>query len=166
MQRKKRRDHRARPASVCCSQEKPEKKQRVRCMNHCVHEQMPTSNRAEELAVDHMCNPCEWMPIARVKSGKRPGESAEGNTAIHHWVPLDIRNVIDHDEAMPYQLLVDPKRHYRQTEQDDKVGSLKCHGSACVSLAIARNTGSPVGCAKPGSLSLLRRPFIHAVCET
>jgi len=131
-------------------------------MNHCVHEQMETCDRAEELAIDHMCDPCEWMPIARVKSGKRPGESTERNTAIHHWVPLDIRNVIDHDEAMPYQLRVDPKRYYRQTEQDEKVGSLEC----CNVANLERFPGSSAGCGKADGLSLLRRPFNHAVCET
>ena len=51
---------------------------------------------------------------------------AERNTAIHHWIFLDIRGVIERDEAMPYQLRIDPKRYYRQTEQDEKVGSLEC----------------------------------------
>src|SRR5213593_2680593 len=131
---------------------------------------MATCNHAEELAIDHMCNPCEWMPIARVKSGKRPGESTERNTAIHHWVPLDIRNVIDHDEAMPYQLRVDPKRHYRQTEQDEKVGSLECcHVADLESSLLAKTFGvriSSVGRGKADNFSLLRCPFGHAVCET
>ena len=87
-------------------------------MNQCVNEQMATRKRAEELAIDHMCDPRQWMPVRLVKSGKRPGESPERNTAIHHWVLLDIRKVIDSDEAMPYQLRIDPKRYDRQTEQD------------------------------------------------
>src|SRR5258708_1773486 len=81
---------------------------------------MATCDRAEELAIDHMCDPRKWMPVPRVKSGKRPGEPLERHTAIHHWVLLDIRKVIDRDEATPYQLRIDPKRHYRQTEQDEK----------------------------------------------
>ena len=123
---------------MCCSQEKPEDKQRVCRMNQCVNEQMATCKHAEELAIDHMCDPCEWMPVPRVKSGKRPGESRERNTAIHHWIFLDIRKVIDSDEAMPYQLRIDPKRYYRQTEQDEQVGSLECCSSACVSSATGR----------------------------
>ncbi len=27
---------------------------------------------------------------------------------------------------MPYQLRIDPKRYYRQTEQDEEIGSLEC----------------------------------------
>src|SRR4030095_7134578 len=126
VQRKKRRDQRTRPAGVCCSQQKPEEKQGVCRMNQCVNEQMATRKHAEELAIEHMCDPCEWMPVTRVKGGKRPGESPECNTAIHHWIVLDIRGVIERDEVMPYQLRIDPKRYYRQTEQDENVGSLQC----------------------------------------
>src|SRR5882724_4750560 len=110
---------------MCCSQQKPEEKQSVCRMNQCVNEQMATRKHAEELAIDHMCDPSEWMPIPRVKGAKRPGESRERNTAIHHWIFLDIRRVIEGDEAMPYQLRIDPKRDRRQTEQDEKVGSFE-----------------------------------------
>ena len=61
------------------------------------------------------------MPICRVKGGERPGESRERNTAIHHWIFLDICGVIESDEPMPDYLRVNPKRHYRETEQDDEI---------------------------------------------
>src|SRR6476646_9812865 len=123
MQRKKRRDQRARPAGVRCSQQKPEEKQRVCRMNQRVNQEMATRNHAEELAIDHMCDPCEWMPVPRVKSGKRPAESRERDAAVHHRVLLDIPIVIESDEVMPYQLRIDPKRYYRQTEHDEEIGS-------------------------------------------
>src|SRR5438309_953064 len=107
-------------------------------MNQCVNEQMSTRKRAEELAVDHMCDPCEWMPVPCVKSRKRPCDSPERNTAIHHWVIFDIRKVIQSDEVMTDHLRIDPERHYRQTEQDEKVGSLERYSSACVSSATGR----------------------------
>ena len=129
-------------------------------MNQCVNEQMATRNHAEELAIDHMCDPCEWMPVSLVKSGKRPGESPERNTAIYYWVPLDIRKVINSDEAMPDYLRVDPERHYRQTEQDEEVGSLECGNLADLESSLL------AGCGKADGLSLLRRPFNHAVCES
>src|SRR5439155_24325840 len=114
-----------------------------------------------------MCDPREWMPVSLVKSGKRPRESAERNTAIHYWVPLDIRKVIGNDEAVPDHLRINPKRHYRQTKQDEEVGSLECCSSACVSLAFARTEKgifSPAFGYRP-VFSLLRSPFSHAVCE-
>jgi len=137
-------------------------------MNQCVNEQMGTRNHAEELAIDHMCNPCKWMPVPRVKGGKRPGESRERNTAIHHWILLDIHGVIERGEVMPDHLRIDPKRYYRQTEQDQKVGSLECCSSACVALAFARAENGIFlpGCGVAPVFSLLRRPFSHAVCET
>src|SRR6266516_713953 len=162
MKRKKRRNQCTRPSGVGCSQQKPEDKQRVCRMNQCANEQMATCNHAEELAIDHMCNPCKWMPVPRVKSGKRPGQSRERNTAIHHWVLLDIRRIIESDEPMPDYLRVDPKRYYRQTEQDEKIGSLEC----CTVAYLERFRGSSVRSRERDSFSLLRRTFSHAVCET
>ena len=117
-----------------------------------------------------MCDPCEWMPVPRVKSGKRPGESRERNTAIHHWIFLDIRGVIESDEAMPYQLRINPKCYYRQTEHDEEIGSLECRNVADLESSLLAKTfgvrSSFVGSGKADSFSLLRGPFSHAVCET
>jgi len=63
---------------------------------------------------------------------------------------------------MPDYLRVDPERHYRQTEQDEEVGSLECGNLA----DLESFPGLPAGCGKADGLSLLRRPFNHAVCET
>ena len=65
------------------------------------------------------------MPICRMKCGERPSESRERNTAIHHWIFPDICGVIESDELMPDYLRVNPKRHHRETEQDDEIGSLQ-----------------------------------------
>ena len=97
------------------------------------------------------------MPVPCVKGGKRPGESRERNTVIHHWIVLDIRRVIESYEAMPDYLRIDPKRYYRHTEQDQKVGSLECNAADLESFR-----GSSVGCGKAASFSLLRGPFSHA----
>src|SRR6266480_226132 len=121
-------------------------------MNQCVNEQMATRKRAEELAIDHMCDPCEWMPVPRVKSRKRPCEAPERNTAIHHWVLLDIRKVIQSDKVMPDHLRIDPERHYRQSEQDENVGSLQyCSVADLESSLLAKTFGvrsSLFGCGR------------------
>src|SRR6476646_365809 len=119
-------------------------------MNQRVNEQMATRKHAKELAIDHMCDPCEWMPVPRIKSRKRPAESRERNTAIHHWIFLDIRRVIERDEAMPYQLRINPKCYYRQTEQDEKIGSLECCNMADLESSLLAKTfgvrSSILGC--------------------
>src|SRR4029077_9849905 len=141
-------------------------------MNQCVNEQMATCKHTEEMAIDHMCDPREWMPVSGVKSRERPGESIKRHAAIHHGVFRDIRRVIEIDEAMPDHLRINPKCYYRQTEQDEKIASLECCNVAdlessprdeSVRLAVFRS--SSVGCGKAASFSLLRHPFIHAVCE-
>src|SRR5262249_40142008 len=110
------------------------------------------------------------MPVSRMKSGKRPGESRQRNTAIHHWVLLDIRKVIQSDEVMPDHLRVDPKRHYRQTEQNEEIRSPECFNLCGLESFLLVNTfgvrGSSLGFGKPDNFSLLRRPFSHAVRET
>src|SRR5262245_41665048 len=138
---------------------------------------MATGNHAKELAIDHVRNPCEWMPVPRVKSVKRPGESREGNTPIHQWIFLDVPRVIQSDETMPDHLRVDPKRYYRQTEHDDEIGSLEYCSSACVSSATGRTRRGELafaraengiflpGCGDTPVCAFLRGPFSHAVCE-
>src|ERR1051326_5317552 len=96
---------------------------------------MAPGKRTEELAIDHVRNPCEWMPVSRMKSGKRPADSRERNTTIHHWILLDIRKVIQSNEVVPDHLRVNPKRHYRQAEQHENVRSLERCSSACISSA-------------------------------
>ena len=88
-------------------------------MNQCINKQMATRKHTEDLTIDHMCDPSEWMPVCLVKSGKRPAESRERDTAIYHGVVLDIPPVIESEEAMPDHLRINPKRHCRQTEQDE-----------------------------------------------
>ena len=58
---------------------------------------------------------------------------------------------------MPDHLRINPKRHYRQTEQDEEIGSPEC-------CSVPQGRGaSPIGCGKATSFSLLRCPFGHAV---
>src|SRR5438552_9758174 len=139
-------------------------------MKQCVNEQMATGEHAEEPAVDHMCNPREWMPISVIKSRECPRESIERHAAIHHGVFRDIRRVIEIDEAMPDHLRVNPKCYYRQTKQDEKIASLECCNVADLECSLLAKTfrvrSSSVGCGKADSFCLVRRPFIHAVCET
>src|SRR4029077_3789215 len=99
------------------------------------------------------------MPVCRMKSRQRPGESRERNTASHHWIFLDICGVIKGDELMPDHLRIKRKRHYCQTRQDEKIGSPECwkvaepRGAACVRCNSARG------------FSFSRRLFGHALCE-
>ena len=120
-------------------------------MNQRINQQVATCLHAEKLAIDHMCDPREWMPVPSVKSGERPGQSAERNAAIHHGVFCDIPKLIEIGEAMPDHLRINPKRHYRQTEQDEKVGSLE----GCNVADLETFRGWSVGCGNADSFSLL-----------
>ena len=124
-------------------------------MNERVDQQMTTRVYPKELAIDHVRNPGERMPICGVKGGERPGESRERKAAIHHWIFLDICRVIERDEVMPDYLRVDPKRRYRETEQDGEIGSLQ-------SCSVAkRDDASSLRRSNNSSFSLSRCSFGH-----
>ena len=82
---------------------------------------MATCVHAEQLAIDHMCDPREGIPVSRIKRGERPSDSCEGNTAIHHWVVLDKCFVIERDELMPHHLRINRQRHACKTEKDEEI---------------------------------------------
>src|SRR6266702_224916 len=128
-------------------------------MNQLVDQQMSSCVHAKELAIDHVRNPRERMPVRRIPRGERPDESRAGKTPIHHWIFLDIRGVIESDELMPDHLRVNSKRHYRQTEQDEKIRS-----PASCNLA-KRHSGASARRSEARSFSRSRCSFGHALCE-
>jgi hypothetical protein len=90
-----------------------------------------------------------------MKRGERPSEARERNTAIHVWIFPDICGVIESDELMPDYLRVNPKRHHRETQQDQEIGSLQ-------SYSVARRDGSSSFRRRTkSSFSLSRCSFRH-----
>ena len=63
------------------------------------------------------------MPVCGVKRSERPSESRPSNTAIHHWILLDIRRVIESDEVMPDHLRINRKRHDCQSSGNRDFGA-------------------------------------------
>ena len=116
-------------------------------MNQRINQQVATCFHAEKLAIDHMCDPREWMPVPSVKSGERPGQSAERNAAIHHGVFCDIPKLIEIGEAMPDYLQINAKCGDRQTGGDEP--------ECCNATDIEGFWGSSVACGKADSFSLL-----------
>ena len=94
-------------------------------MNYGVNEQMSACVHAEELAVDHMRDPRERMPVSRVERGESPSEPRERNTVIHHWVFPDVRGVIERDELMPDHLYINSECNCPQSQQDEEIWSLQ-----------------------------------------
>ena len=106
MQGEERRDDRASPPGSGDSFEKQEKKQGVRNMNERVHEQMPTGIETKELAVEHMREPGERMPVRGVKSSESPGNPFQRQAAADHGIVPDVKIVIQADELMTDHLAV------------------------------------------------------------
>src|ERR1043166_3583783 len=69
------------------------------------------------------------MPVRRIKGGERPDESRAGNTAIHHWIFLDICRVIQSDELMPDHLHINRRRHPCQSKQNEEIRPPECRST-------------------------------------
>src|SRR5205814_8162533 len=108
-------------------------------MNQRVDQQMTACVHAKELAINHVRNPSERMPVCRMKRSERPGESPERNTAMYDWIFVDIRGVIESDELMSDHLRANRERHYGQNGQAEEIGSSEC----C--KAVARAAASALG---------------------
>ena len=156
MQRKKRCDQCARPSGSSRAKKKPKQQQRVCHMNYGVNEQMGACVHAEELAVDHMRDPRERMPVCRVERGERPSEPRERNTAIHHRIFPDVRGVIERDELMTDHLCINSECNRRQSEQDEEIRSLQSSSVA------ERGDTSFVPRSNKSSFSLSRSLFGHS----
>jgi hypothetical protein len=130
-------------------------------MNQRVDQQVAACVRAKKLAIDHVRNPSERMPVRRIKRGERPDESRAGNTAIHHWIFLDIRGVIESDELMPDHLRINRKRHYCQSTGDEEI-----HSTERCTLTIAGCGRSFASDANATLLSFSHSVFGHSVKET
>src|SRR5881396_132618 len=99
------------------------------------------------------------MPVRRMKRGERPSKPGERNTAINHWIFLDICWVIESDELMPNHLRINRECNYGQTERDEEIGSPEC-------CSVAEHDTSSVRHSNATNFSLSRCSFSHAVCET
>src|SRR5436309_11038500 len=101
------------------------------------------------------------MPVRRIKCSERPGESCQRNAAIHHWIFLDIRGVIQSDELMPDHLRINRERHDRQSTGDEEIHSTE--QCTCTIAGCGRSFASD---ANATLLSFTHSVFGHSVKET
>ncbi len=90
-------------------------------MDERVHEQVRAGVQPEELAVNHMRQPGERMPVGGVKGGEGPGNPFQRQAADDHRVVPDVEIVIEVDELMTDHLRVDRESGDRQRERNPEV---------------------------------------------
>ena len=76
-----------------------------------IDQQMPTRIQAKDLAVEHVGNPCERMPVGGVKCRECPRDSGQRQAAVHNRVLADIPVVIQDDELVVHHLGVHGENH-------------------------------------------------------
>ena len=75
-------------------------------MDHRVHEQMPACVQTKDLAVNHMREPSEGMPVCGMKRRERPCYSFQRQAADDHRVIPDVDVVVEADKLMTDHLAV------------------------------------------------------------
>src|SRR5262249_699022 len=72
---------------------------RVERVERDVHRVVSARLEAEELDVDHVTDPRERMPVRLVVPGQRPANVLESEPGRHVRIALDVRGVVEADEA-------------------------------------------------------------------
>ena len=78
-----------------------------------IAEMVPPRPQAVELAVEHVGEPGERMPVGGVRGGEGPGDAVGGQAARDMRVLVDVVAVVEVDEAVPEGLAKD-HRHRQQ----------------------------------------------------
>ena len=71
---------------------------------------------AEQLDIQHVRQPTQWMPIRLVKGRERPAKSFYGEAALHHGVVPDVAGIVETDEVVLKDRRVDRGRHRDEAE--------------------------------------------------
>ena len=65
-----------------------------------IHQVMPPGIKAKNMAVEHMGNPRQRMPVAGIPAGKCPGHPGPGQTGNDMEIIGDVLGIIKVDELV------------------------------------------------------------------
>jgi len=115
MQRKQGGHQRAAPERARHAPQQPEQQERIGNMQAHAHEMVPAGLEAKKLAIRHVRNPGQRVPVAGVAGGKSPNNIRPLQPALNLRVLGDVVRVVIVDEAMPRHRQKD--RQGRQCQQ-------------------------------------------------
>lgn len=107
---KKRSDKGAAPQSACHAQEREEKDESVRQVNQQTGEMMGAGMKTEKLAVQHVRQPGQGVPVADLVETKRPEEVLDGQAFLNVWIRGDVEIVVEIYEFMALHLPIGKER--------------------------------------------------------
>ena len=89
-------------------------------MKEHIRKVMSTSVQPEKLAIEHMRNTRQRVPVSRMKMGKYSNYAIEGEALDDARILININVVIEIDEIVPERLSKDQPDDCDQTETDEK----------------------------------------------
>ena len=81
---------------------------------------MSTGVQPEQLAIEHMRNTRQRMPVSRMKMGKYSNHAIEREALDNARIPININVIIEIDEIVTERLTKDQPDDCDQTETDGK----------------------------------------------
>src|SRR5262249_2268098 len=95
-----------------------------------VDQMMTRRLHTEKLAIQHMRNPCQRMPIRRVSRTKRPDDIGPGQSCDDVRVLEDVIAVVNVDEVMPddWQVAEKCQKTEQKQQSSARLGWLNVHG--------------------------------------
>ena len=93
-----------------------------------VYEMVGAAVQAEKLAIEHVRNPRDWMPISfsSVQISKGPGESFWGQTPLDNSIGGDVIGVVVSDESKPMDAPKGGCGEHCQEDQNEPKSSHQC----------------------------------------
>lgn len=89
-------------------------------MKEHIRKVMPTGVEPEQLAIEHMRNTRQRMPVSRMKMGKCSNHAIEREALDDARIFININVVIEIDEIVPERSPKDQPDDCNQTETDKK----------------------------------------------
>ena len=111
-------DERARPNTVSYLCEQQEKQDRCNAMPEHVHQMLCARIQAEHLAIEHVRNRSERMPVLGMHVRERPRDSVPAEPRSHVRVVVNVKRIVIVDELMMKSLAEDRPRNRDQKNSD------------------------------------------------
>ena len=122
------RANRARPKCVGRLPQEGEQEKRHYSMQAYIDQMMRTGIQTEKLAIDHVGNRRQWMPVLRMNMSEGPDDAAPGQSDPDIRIVENVRAVVIVNETEVPGLEEDKRNQSGQAEIDgDKSSSLTTH---------------------------------------
>jgi uncharacterized protein YoaH (UPF0181 family) len=116
------RDKSARPKAGCHLLKHEKQQNNRNRVQQQIDEMMAAGLEAEQLAIEHVRERGERVPVARMRVGERPGNVTERKASAYGRVVSDINWIIEINEVVAKRLREDEPGNRNETNADNDTG--------------------------------------------